>query len=118
MLPRKMLTLELRMSHICDARGRALSAAVAFLRRSSRVALSARSQAAQRDFGVNPYLLSSNKSRPHLSTYIIVQERQEGAVLVREYRESDKGYYTRSFLSNGESKRLPVFTYDGSVTFE
>ena len=77
------------MSHICDARGRALSAAVAFLRQSSRVALSARSQAAQRDFGVNPYLLSSNKSRPHLSTYIIVQERQEGAVLVREYRESD-----------------------------
>ena len=29
------LTLELRMLHICDARGRALSAAVAFLRQSS-----------------------------------------------------------------------------------
>ena len=41
-----ILTLELRMSHICDARGRALNAAVAFLRQSSRVALSARSQAA------------------------------------------------------------------------
>jgi len=40
------LTLELRMSHICDARGRALSAAVAFWRQSSRVALSARGQAA------------------------------------------------------------------------
>ena len=35
------LTLELRMSHICDARGRALSGA--FLRQSSRVALSVRS---------------------------------------------------------------------------
>ena len=40
------LTLELRMSHICDARGRALSVVAAFLRQSSQVALSARSLAA------------------------------------------------------------------------
>ena len=38
----------------------------------------------QRDFGVNPCLLSSNKSRPHLSTYIVISERQEGAVQLRE----------------------------------
>ena len=37
------LTLELRMSHICDVRRRALSAAVAFLRQSSQVTLSVRS---------------------------------------------------------------------------
>ena len=36
-----VLTLELRMSHTCDTRGRALSAAVAFLRQNSQVALSA-----------------------------------------------------------------------------
>jgi len=33
-------------------------------------------------------------------------------------RKSDKGYYTRSFFSNGGSKQPPVFTYDESVTFE
>ena len=32
-----VLTLELQMSHICNVRGRALSAAVAFLRQSSQV---------------------------------------------------------------------------------
>ena len=35
--------------------------------------------------GVNPCLLGSNKSRPHLSTYITTQKKQEGAVLVREW---------------------------------
>jgi len=30
--------------------------------------------------------------------------------------ECDKGYYTRSFLSNGGSKRPPVFTLGGGVT--
>ena len=37
------LTLELRMSYICDMHGRALSVAVGFLRQSSQVTLSARS---------------------------------------------------------------------------
>ena len=37
---------------------------------------------AKRAFGVNPCLLSSNKYRPHLSTYITQWRRQEGAVLV------------------------------------
>ena len=39
---------------------------------------------AKQDCGVNPYLLSSNKSRPHLSTYITTQKWQEGAVLMCE----------------------------------
>ena len=39
---------------------------------------------AKRAFGVNPCLLSSNKSRPHLFSYITLQGRQEGAVLVRD----------------------------------
>ena len=33
-------------------------------------------------------------------------------------RGIDKGCQTRSFLSKIGSKRPPVFTYDGSVTFE
>ena len=37
---------------------------------------------AKRAFGVNPCLLSSNKCRPYLSTYITRWRRQEGAVLV------------------------------------
>ena len=37
------LTLELQMSHICDARGYALSAVVGILRQSNQVALTARS---------------------------------------------------------------------------
>ena len=44
--------------------------------------------------GVNPYLLCSNKSRPHLFTYITVQERQERAVLVREWSWIWQGLYT------------------------
>ena len=36
---------------------------------------------AKRAFGVNPCLLSSNKCRPRLSTYITPRGRQEGAVL-------------------------------------
>ena len=36
------------------------------------------------DCGVNPCLLHSNKSRPHLSTYITTQEEQEGVVLMCE----------------------------------
>ena len=40
---------------------------------------------AKRAFGVNPCLLSSNKCRPHLSTYIIQRGRQEEAVLVRDH---------------------------------
>ena len=38
-----MLTLELRMSHFCDARGHPLSAAVAILQQSNEVALTVRS---------------------------------------------------------------------------
>ena len=37
---------------------------------------------AKRAFGINPFLLSSNKCRPHISTYIIRRGRQQGAVLV------------------------------------
>ena len=44
------------------------------------------SRKAKRDFEVNPCLLSSNKSRPHLSTYIIISEGQKGAVQLRERR--------------------------------
>ena len=40
---------------------------------------------AKQAFGVTPCLLSSNKCRPHLSTYITQQGRQEGAVLVRDH---------------------------------
>ena len=39
---------------------------------------------AKRTLGVNPCLLSSNKCRPHLSTYITPQGRQEGVVLIRD----------------------------------
>ena len=39
---------------------------------------------AKQDCGVNPYLMSSNKSRPHLSTYITARKGQEGAVLMCE----------------------------------
>ena len=35
-------------------------------------------------FGVNLCLLSRSKCRPHLSTYITPQERQEGVVLVHD----------------------------------
>ena len=38
-----LLTLELRMSHFCDADGHPLSAAVAILQQSNEVALTARS---------------------------------------------------------------------------
>ena len=31
-----------------------------------------------------PRVFNTNKSRPHLSTYITIQESQEGAVLVHE----------------------------------
>ena len=40
---------------------------------------------AKQAFGVSPCLLSSNMCRPHLSTYITPQRRQEGAVLVRDH---------------------------------
>ena len=39
---------------------------------------------AKRAFAVSPYLLNSNKCRPHLSTYITLRGRQEGAVLVHD----------------------------------
>ena len=44
------------------------------------------SSKAKRDLGVNPCLLSSNKSRPHLSTYIVISEGQEGEIQLRERR--------------------------------
>ena len=53
----KTLTFELQMSHICDMRGHALSAAVAILRQSNQVALAARSYEAYRDSRVNPHSL-------------------------------------------------------------
>ena len=40
---------------------------------------------ARNECGVNPCLLSSNKFRPHLSTYITTRKRQEGAVLMCEW---------------------------------
>ena len=39
---------------------------------------------AKQAFGISPCLLSSNKCRPHLSTYIAPRGRQERAVLVRD----------------------------------
>ena len=39
---------------------------------------------AKQGFGLSPCLLSSNKCRPHLSTYITQRGRQEEAVLVRD----------------------------------
>ena len=33
---------------------------------------------------VNPCLLSSDRSRPHLSTYVVISKGQEGAVLLRK----------------------------------
>ena len=39
---------------------------------------------AKRAFGVNPCLLSSNKCRSHLSTYITWRGRQEGEVLIHD----------------------------------
>ena len=39
-----------------------------------------------------------------LSTYIIVQKRQVGGVLVSSDRKFDKGYHTRRFLSNRGGK--------------
>ena len=42
------------------------------------------SSKAKRDCGVNPCLWSSNWSRPHLSTYIVISEGQEGVVLLCE----------------------------------
>ena len=59
----------MRLSHFCDVVAKSRLPSVA--KQLSEI------------FGVNPYPLGSNKSRPHLSTYIIVVERQEGAVLVR-----------------------------------
>ena len=39
---------------------------------------------AKQDCRVNSYLLSSNESRPNLSTYITMWKRQEGAALMCE----------------------------------
>ena len=44
------------------------------------------SSKAKQDLRVNPCLLSSNKSRPHFSTYIVISEGQEGAVQLHERR--------------------------------
>ena len=43
-----------------------------------------RNSKAKQEVRVNPCLLSSNKSRPHLFIYVDLIKRQEGAVLVCE----------------------------------
>ena len=60
---------------------------------------------AKRDFRVNPCLLSSNKCRPHLSTYITRRGRQEGSVLVHDHELQGGGQMwpnTKLFLERRE----------------
>ena len=50
------------------------------------------SSEAKRAFGVNPFLLSSNKCRPHLSTYITRREDGRGGAsspLFEKSRQSE-----------------------------
>ena len=68
-------------------------------------------QQCQTNFSVNPYLLSSNKSRPHLSTYIVISEGQEGPC----YCVSDREFYqmlanTELFLEHGELMAFRLHT--------
>ena len=57
------------------------------------------SSKAKRTFGVNPFLLSSNKYRPHLSTYI-TSRKGERAVLVRH--RSRRAAKVKLFLQHRE----------------
>ena len=59
---------------------------------------------AKRDCGVNPCLWSSNWSRPHLSTYIVINEGQEGAVLLCE----SKGWRIRFMPSSSTPGWSPI----------
>ena len=49
---------------------------------------------------MNPCLLSSNKSRPHLSTYIVISEEQEGAVQLQQWILSRVSRYEVDQLKN------------------
>ena len=62
---------------------------------------------AKQAFGVNSCQLSSNKCRPHLSTYITRRGRQEEAVIICELQG---GGQTRSFSLNAGNKWLLGFT--------
>ena len=67
------------------AHGCPLSAAVAILRQTNLShAYCAKLRSLAWLWG-KPWLFGTNMSRPHLSTYITIQESQEGAVLVREW---------------------------------
>ena len=68
-------------------------------------------QQSQTDCSVNPYLLSSNKFRPHLSTYVVISEGQEGA----GYFVSDCEFFqmlasTELFLEHGELMAFRLHT--------
>ena len=54
------------------------------------------SSEAKRAFGVNPFLLSSNKCRPHLSTYITHREDGRGGASSPLF---EKGHQSEAFSS-------------------
>ena len=54
------------------------------------------SSEARRAFRVNPFLLSSNKCRPHLSTYIIRREDGRGGASSLSF---EKGRQSKAFSS-------------------
>ena len=58
------------------------------------------SSEAKRAFGVNPFLLSSNKCRPHLSPLTSPAGKTEGAVLVRH--RSRRAVKAKLFLQHRE----------------
>ena len=58
---------------------------------------------AKHEVRVNPCLLSSNKSRPHFSTYVDLIKGRKGAVLVASDREFDQGLLNAKLsLQHGE----------------
>ena len=68
------------------------------------------SNEAKRAFGVNPFLLSSNKCRPHHSTYITRREDGRGGASSPSFEKGREGPSKWSFFFNIESKQLPYFT--------
>ena len=55
------------------------------------------SSEAKRAFGVNPFLLSSNKCRPHLSTYITRREDGRGGASSPSF---EKGRQSEAFFQH------------------
>ena len=59
---------------------------------------------AKQAFGVNPFLLSSNKCRPHLSTYITCREGGRGGASFPSFKKGHQSGW--SFFFNIRSNRL------------